>query len=373
MTGKRIEWPALTVELNSADRGSNIIGKDASGFSAALKRALHDPVKWDPISFTVGEGLVAYATCRKLNLVACVPDDACQIDSILSASGPTTDDFFNALEDIGHVGSRIEDGTLVVYPLDPIHARNTRLDRTSLKRLVERKGSRFHPSLDDLGAFAIANPQANSIPYSSVQSYEFILASEAIGESAHYFYTQPRSWQTLQFFGSLSKIEKAKLIAGEPIPFQGLNPTSKRTIERYLFHTASQSTGNQSTDVTDELKGGMAGLTVGAKVEKVYAVWPNPETRQFKPMDKQDIQSLRSPRRRFYQPEEPIDPLERVQLGWRTKWNIEIRIGEKAIRWMSLYQDDFERGGKVFAVADLPLDVKGLLGLDPNDTQIRKK
>lgn len=135
------------------------IGQHVSpvAMSPKLRSKLSDPEKIDPISLFPSEVLLKFADLRKKSLIACIPDRSVyEMAKRLSTGKIQVKDFYQYSSSMGL--SVTEGDTLVVSPLNVAESDRTRVNRSSLGRLIDVYAKQGWVGIKDLLAYASTMP-----------------------------------------------------------------------------------------------------------------------------------------------------------------------------------------------------------------------
>lgn len=203
------------------------------------KRALElmqNPDVYDPLSFLATDSLLSTAKKQGKGVVACLPDE--QAASVLRSVGAETATVESFEEDLAkHTTLRMipDENLLVIAPSHPYAARENRLDRVALGRLIRTARAKGTASLDDLADFAVKNPDpdlGNNMMLYFMMAPGSLDLFELGGRGAN--------WDLLRLYGSFDTYGRQQLKSGGRIPFSSLSP-AQAAIAAKLVYGASAS------------------------------------------------------------------------------------------------------------------------------------
>jgi len=200
--------------------------------SDALRTRLLNPEKNDPQSLTVTEGLNAVAASKKANLVADVSDDAIMPLTLALGAGKTVDAFFKQSCPDAGITFEEKDGWLLAMSKTAVEARSRRLDRSAVGRALRGLDSQTCLRLNQLCAFALAQPkpaQGEDYDGTVMNLINAAGATDALGQLGQA--------DVLRFFGSLSQAQQDGLLAGGTLSLSNLPPTAMAYLSSEVFQS----------------------------------------------------------------------------------------------------------------------------------------
>ncbi|MDI9639924.1 hypothetical protein QM565_29905 [Geitlerinema splendidum] len=121
--------------------------RPAENINPQLRAVLLDPESYDPLSFFVQDALLAAGKSRSANIVAVIPDTA--FFSMANAMSPGGTNLSECLTNLSGSCEFNESGEfLLVKPREPLAAEMKRVDRKSLRELLQVTDSRGYLSLE---------------------------------------------------------------------------------------------------------------------------------------------------------------------------------------------------------------------------------
>lgn len=201
--------------------------------SEELKKELLRPDVRDPLSYAESEALIETASRRNLQLVANLPDDASGWSVFgLSGESITPSAFLERLQKNGNVQIQETNGYMLVQPLDGDRARRTRVERTSLARLLGSSAGKEFVPLDAMAAYALVNPPVLQTP--AALPYLTLFAPDAMASG----FGGRGDWNMLRLYGTLSAGQRQSMQRGLSLGL--LSPTQRTIVEQMLFGPDTQ-------------------------------------------------------------------------------------------------------------------------------------
>jgi hypothetical protein len=252
-----VEFSAKTKQL-AAMEGMNDM---TLNLPDTLLAVLRDPVENDPLGFHHTDILHAVAKHKKLDVVANLSDtDMFESFQMGPASeGVTVGTAYNSLKDEDVSNVEEKDGWLVISPKDPNKARETRLDRASLKRFIDVLTREGTATLDSLSQFALDSPS----PMENGTSMIYLLAFAP--NSIQGILGDTMDWPMLRFYATLSPQQKTGLRQNGRITFGQLTQRSRDVLTKMAFGSnarikpADKMADSAKMPFFMELMGGMFG------------------------------------------------------------------------------------------------------------------
>ena len=205
------------------------------GFSPELKKKLFLPATYDPLSFTESDEFLAYAKSVGKPIVADITDDAGWSNMGATAmgspggSGATVESVTAALKE-GKTMSIVPDPNYAVLkPTYPTKSRAIRVDRVSLANLMRAVDEKTIPSLDDMSAYALENPDPSLGGFASGYMMLFVPGGMMEGFSGL------SNWNMLRFYGHLSPDARITLNSGGKLSFSTLSAGQKAAVDQMIY------------------------------------------------------------------------------------------------------------------------------------------
>lgn len=325
-----------------------------------LTDALSKPTEIDPISFGFGEGILACGDEWKENVIASVSDDEYYWQA---RTGLTTGEFWGRLKRRISLVCDRADGWVIVRPADPIEARRTRGDRIALERLIAKTKEANWALLDDVAEFAMSNPNCRQLPQSFLFSFQSMVNYYGEG-GAGYISGDIRH---LQLYGSLPKSTRAKLEAGEAIPFGSLPSAAKAILTAMVYEPAGALLMGAVIEPTEIMPGGLpSGAMLTASVSQVTLIAPMPDAGEpSMPVRGMDAAAIAVQRWSSAHDDSPyaqeVPQLNRVVLGTRKVWHFRVTLEGKEIAACTVADDVLSKERKVTTMGELPDKVRAEL------------
>lgn len=215
--------------------------------SDELLEALRRPDLVDPHSLVTSEATIALATSRGENLVANFPDtfvavtpmsgirvavggDGAPTVETGAASDLTLGGWDRTLSTSQELSIQREAGWMVVKPSDPVEARERRVDRQALARLIRAVDANGAPALVDTAEYAAANhpPTIGSVELPYISYWAPGLMTSVRG---------PVNWNLLRLYGHLSESQRRALLNGGRLSLAALTGGARQVLEQMLFGT----------------------------------------------------------------------------------------------------------------------------------------
>ncbi|MGC4046899.1 MAG: hypothetical protein QM758_24150 [Armatimonas sp.] len=195
--------------------------------SAQALRLLSMPEQYDPLSAIVSDSYLTLARVKKRNLIAALPDFLVErFDEIKDQK--TVDDVINGPKYYPAPMRIVDrDGWLVVMPPYPYEARQERINRAMLGKIVRRIVQHGRCSIEDMTEYRTSS---NILPFNEAgEQYLWAVSpadqlpqtSGSVGLTALY--------------GSLTTSQKKALLAGKPLLYGRLTPRQRYFAEQAVF------------------------------------------------------------------------------------------------------------------------------------------
>lgn len=225
-----IEFSKETKELSQLFGGMMNPG-GRKKISSELEAKLLRPDLYDPLSFGIAESLLASAKHRKVSLVAYLPDSTySMLEYFMDGGTSTVNNFMNQMEQSESVKVEKSAGWYVLRPKQPYQARQDRIDRVGLARLVGAAKSKGTVGLDDIAAYAQTSPSPFGGASAALQ-YLMLFAPNAMQMGM----TGMVDWEAVKFYGQLGLAQRQALIQGGRLSFAQLSPSQRFLVEKMMF------------------------------------------------------------------------------------------------------------------------------------------
>ena len=223
-----IEFTATTKELTKIFN-SFTENQQRAALSPEVEGKLLRPDLHDPLSFAVSESFVFSAKHKKLNLVGLLPDTMTSMLDLFFDKTLTVNGFLDSLKDHEEVAATTKDGWLMVQPKFPASARNSRVDRLALTKLVGAAKARGAVNLDELAAYALTSP--SPFEDSAAMTYLMLFAPNSMQMGM----TGMVDWDAIRLYGTLSPDQKRSMAAGSQVPYSSLDVRQRGILEKMMF------------------------------------------------------------------------------------------------------------------------------------------
>lgn len=213
--------------------GANFLNRPQP--SELLLERLLNPERYDPLSFVMGEALSYMAEDNNASIIAYLPD------SVLGVTGATvprdTGTLASFLLESDEVKVVVDSDLWIISPADPHAARSSRLDRFALGTLVRKVEQSVELRLDDLAAYAVANPAPLESPVSLIYLGYFAPGTIFGGITAGL-----TDWGLLRLYGNLNNSHRNTLRNGGQVPLSQLSGTARNAVRDYVFGASARVT-----------------------------------------------------------------------------------------------------------------------------------
>lgn len=194
-----------------------------------LRAKMLQPEKIDPLSLIPSDAAFAYAKYKGKPLVAVLPDAAMPPMISFKSRPKTVEAYAKSLAVQESLQEVADPSWVVLKPADPVDARESRVNRRALAKLLHAASEKEVPSLDDLAEYAQEAPAPSDNVVS--QTYLSLLApsttQEGIGGAP--------SWDMIRFYGGLPLTMRANLKNGAQIPLSSLTPDQTATLAHMIY------------------------------------------------------------------------------------------------------------------------------------------
>ena len=219
--------------LKSQTGGMGMFGdpEQMTANSDKLGKYFLKPYDLDPLELVHGEALRTYASMKKVNLVACLPDDLMvQGELNENTTVQAMDEFLNDSE---IMSSSTTEGWIVAGPAKAETARRQRLDRLSLQGILTNVQGKPEVPLDEIANFAFNNPNANESTL--LMAYiPFGLKGMVISSLF-----EPVNWGMMRFYGSLPVAQRNLAKQSGRITISELGPDARAALNQMVFGASS--------------------------------------------------------------------------------------------------------------------------------------
>lgn len=194
---------------------------------------LLNPGAIEPLSLVPSELAVGWAEAQDADLIAVLPDSAllplCQ-----SARQDMTPAGFRSMAEGPLELEFIAEGSWVTLrPRDPALARDLRLNREAMDKLMKLVAEGGLLSLDQQAAYVVAQP-VGSVSSGFDMAYVRALNPAGAPEITGRLFSSDRNM--LRFWGTLGASQRQLLRSGSPLALGALSQASRAALDRMIFH-----------------------------------------------------------------------------------------------------------------------------------------
>lgn len=385
---KPIEYSALTkarleMRMNFMDPLA------APKMTPELREAMLNPERFDPLSFSESEALLATGAAKGWNIVANLPDGIAPAFNMEGMPGMpakaalTPSRHLHALQNNGALKVIQVANELLVVPSAPAQARRTRLSRAALGRVLRIADQNGTLTLDDMAAYSLVALPPMETPVAT-QYFMTFAPSVMTGGMAGMM-----DWNLLRFYGMLAPDQRQALLGGARIPLGQLSQPQQAMATRLLFGAPVNLSverpgekkddddleglfggfmgafgGGAKTDYRDEptelMPNGMPGngyLQITAKKSNVvYSAdkVPNMLSRYGLGVDELALFAMMKEDPNMQEAGGFIPSLTQVKLGERTTYDIRLQVADGVARRGTLQDDRLPKDATVINMSELP-------------------
>ncbi|AIE87893.1 hypothetical protein [Fimbriimonas ginsengisoli] len=229
-TATPIDMTEDTKAFQAAFKSSGMSGMQGLKIPATILDKLYRPDQYDPLSFLATDEVLSLAKKTGKPVVAVLPDDIVSLlSSVMPNQNPTVEQFEKSLESEREAKVVEDPAWLVIKPSHPAEARDARIDRKALARLLDAARTKGVASLDDVAQYALKAPSPMEGGLGSL--YVLLLVPGAFSQSLSGF----TNWEMLRFYGTLEPVAKQTLLNGGRIPFSGLTAYQHEQVRRMAY------------------------------------------------------------------------------------------------------------------------------------------
>lgn len=249
----KLELSAIGKEFSKIVAGMEqvLMGGSNLKFSDEMKRIAARPAEFEPLGYFLGDYLVQAAKHRKQTLVANLPDSALEASDGVR-EGTTVNQFVKKLEDRDAVKMTADGSMWLIAPADGDKNRRERTDRVALQALLTSADASGALQLVRVAEFASKSPQfgfQNPLP---------ILGSMIVAPTLMRYGFEPKAWDALSLYGSLTQGQRDDLDRGARIPFAGMTPAQLSHAARLVYGADPQI--EVGADASEGEMGGLFGM-----------------------------------------------------------------------------------------------------------------
>lgn len=228
---KPIEIAPLSKELTKALGNGNIY--ESRGIvptlSPALREAMLNPEKVDPLSFATSDILFGIGAQTHSNIVANVPDYLFFLNIDNPGMKMDRPSAFFQITKMMKIEAEVKDGWFVVHPGTSPFTTVSLINRKALGPLLRNIVKKGRLTLDDAATYALSAPGQGMDFIGSIYLSCFDpTARQLIDENSR---------DMLQFYATLSPYQRQAAQRQQPISFQSLSPLQRTILERLVYGT----------------------------------------------------------------------------------------------------------------------------------------
>lgn len=227
----KIPWTdtAKAFEAFGKQADQMFLGGDVFKLPEAMKEAIQNPDRIEPLSVILGHGLVECAKASQVQMVASLPDGGLDIGfGGRSELESTVDRFLYGVEMGQEIDIARRDGWWTVKPQDPLDARTKRADRVALSEITRKGGSGASIGLEELARYAAKQPE----PFLSAVSSAYLMLSTP---GIMGMMMGGRQWDFLRLYGLLGPSERAALESGRQMPLSSLTTDQVAVVNKMVY------------------------------------------------------------------------------------------------------------------------------------------
>lgn len=212
------------------------IGAVSTGTDETLEGELRQRVaavdQNDPLSWIYNPLFGWMATELKRSVIASVPDGSLlPIAQRITGAGLTLNGFFTSARSLG-IEYSDSNGVLRVQPQFHSWARESRVNRQALGRLIGTLTRNGIVGLDDFASYALAH---GSAPVRPGLDDAIIGSLDREAQSEFRFQVTP-NWRLMRLYATLNPQQRQRLAANEPLPFQLLAENQMALVNDMAFN-----------------------------------------------------------------------------------------------------------------------------------------
>jgi len=224
-----IEFSPLSQELAHAVTRAWQQTPQLVPLSDSAKAILRAPDVHDPLETAVTDCFKSLAESEKLNLIANPPDSMMEAAATLATQAASVKRFVQLTHEMG-LDLKLDSGWLEATPTSPIDTANSQVDRSVLRRLLDRIDEEHRLTLDNLATF-IAHTnctfeQTLATPYLELVHPNFMVG---LGDRSSF------DSRAMRIFGLLTDEQKQTLAEGRSLVYEGLSPDVQEQLTAFLY------------------------------------------------------------------------------------------------------------------------------------------
>jgi hypothetical protein len=271
-------WQDASWDVSDRTRALAVLSSQARSVTK-VDPIFADPANVDPLSFHAQDLVSQIADALHADVVACLPDWMAGL--LEQAVDPTKTKLGDAAKAVkSEIRWDLKDGVLTVTPNFPSIARQDRLDREPMSRVIAKTAKAGIVTLDDVSKYLLEQRDGHSW-----------LEGEWLRRGGFEAHDSPATYamgattsgyrEVFRFYALLSPAQRSALIAGESIPVINLSSQARNQLAFRLFSRSVQlmparavrdmkrytgANGNPTTLLPNGIPGG---ATVSLKLETI--------------------------------------------------------------------------------------------------------
>ncbi len=228
----------MTLAVGSSLGGTFTINSGGDGktptLSDELRNQILNPERVDPLSIAVGEGFTLASEANGKDLVAYLSDSSINALSQMVGSAPTATAFWNAARDQGEYNLKNDLGWIIASPKSPSSSRSQSVNRFALGNALRQLNAKGFLSLDEWADFA--SKQAKAPGFSQIDDTYLRLINSPVADAGLGQFSNG-GWQTLQFYASLSTVQRQALAQSGRVPMNTLSTYQIGLVFEQVFNS----------------------------------------------------------------------------------------------------------------------------------------
>jgi|GEM_PF-6338997 len=235
--------PVVTLSEDSTEFQKRLSSVFRSGTAGALSermlRMMKEVDKADPLSWTPGDAISAYADLKKVNVVGALPDDALTLGTFVAGDGPLrTQQFMTTLTEFGTIVPAEANGWLTFAPTDAWESHLLTTRRGALATLMKAVDAKHALDIRDYAKFAFDSRLPSRMTFGLL--FLGMYDRTILGAS------DQTDWNALRLYGSFTPDAQMDLEGGKQFLFGGLNAEQRKIAEAIVYRGMIES--NEAID-----------------------------------------------------------------------------------------------------------------------------
>jgi hypothetical protein len=191
---------------------------------------LTHPEENEPLSLYASDGFLSAAAADSVNLAACLSDEMAEISPDWESGRATIQEFLSDAQSGADTQVEVSGGWMVARPNRPLRDLARRMDRRALGEALRSVAREGRLTLDTYAAFLATNfRQARDHLFSA--PVRILTLGEHVPTAG--------SGSLLELYGSLSPVQRSRLLAGGQVSLRELRGAARRTALRVLYNSHS--------------------------------------------------------------------------------------------------------------------------------------